>query len=163
MSVSTLAMFLLWHSTSTNEMSTFLFEMAGHRWATDLGADSYGLSGYWSKSSAHGNRYSYCTCSHLLLHAPVLYTSACTYCTCACSLAGKASPHAAPRPQEHPRPQHADGKMVMLSRFACCPSRLPKKYHYFSSMAQTSSRAGARRMIPPSVRSLHSTARRRTL
>ena len=52
------------------DAGTFLFEMAGHRWATDLGADSYGLSGYWSKSSAHGNRYSYCTCSRLLLHPP---------------------------------------------------------------------------------------------
>ena len=53
------------------DAGTFLFEMAGHRWATDLGADSYGLSGYWSKSSAHGNRYSYCTCAcSLLLHAP---------------------------------------------------------------------------------------------
>ena len=49
------------------DAGTFLFEMAGHRWATDLGADSYGLSGYWSKSSAHGNRYSYCTCARLLL------------------------------------------------------------------------------------------------
>jgi len=48
------------------DAGTFLFEMAGHRWATDLGADSYGLSGYWSKSSAHGNRYSYCTCARLL-------------------------------------------------------------------------------------------------
>ena len=23
------------------------------------------------------------------------------------------------------------GKVVMLSRFACCPSRSPQKYHYF--------------------------------
>jgi hypothetical protein len=37
----------------------FVFEMAGKRWAVDLGADSYGLSGYWDKSASHGHRYSY--------------------------------------------------------------------------------------------------------
>ena len=26
---------------------------------------------------------------------------------------------------------HLGGKIVMLCRFACCPSRLPKKHHYF--------------------------------
>ena len=41
------------------DAGTFVLEMAGHRWATDLGADSYGLEGYWDKSSAHGKRYSF--------------------------------------------------------------------------------------------------------
>ena len=41
------------------DAGTFIFEMEGHRWAVDLGADSYGLSGYWDKSAAAGKRYSY--------------------------------------------------------------------------------------------------------
>ena len=38
---------------------TFIFDAAGERWSEDLGADSYGLPGYWTKSSAFGRRYSY--------------------------------------------------------------------------------------------------------
>ena len=41
------------------DAGSFVFEMAGHRWASDLGADSYGLPGYFTKSAAHGKRYSY--------------------------------------------------------------------------------------------------------
>ena len=41
------------------DAGSFVFEMAGHRWAVDLGSDSYGLPDYFSKSSAHGKRYSY--------------------------------------------------------------------------------------------------------
>jgi hypothetical protein len=38
---------------------SFVFDMAGHRWAVDLGSDSYGLPSYFDKSAAHGKRYSY--------------------------------------------------------------------------------------------------------
>lgn len=41
------------------DAGTFVFEMLGLRWAVDQGAGSYGLPGYWDKSSAHGKRYSY--------------------------------------------------------------------------------------------------------
>ena len=41
------------------DAGTFVFEMAGVRWAQDLGADSYGLPNYFSKSAAHGKRFSY--------------------------------------------------------------------------------------------------------
>lgn len=34
----------------------FVLDWMGKRWAADLGADSYGLSGYWDKSSAFGHR-----------------------------------------------------------------------------------------------------------
>ena len=37
----------------------------GARWACDLGAASYGLPGYWDKSTANGHRYS-CVMSHHL-------------------------------------------------------------------------------------------------
>jgi hypothetical protein len=38
---------------------SFVLEMGGQRWAVDLGADSYGLKGYWLRSSSKGSRYSY--------------------------------------------------------------------------------------------------------
>ena len=38
---------------------TFVLEMGGERWAVDLGADSYGLKGYWSQESKPGARYSF--------------------------------------------------------------------------------------------------------
>ena len=41
------------------DAGSFVFEMEGHRWAIDLGSDSYGLPGYFTKSAAHGKRYSY--------------------------------------------------------------------------------------------------------
>jgi hypothetical protein len=37
----------------------FVLELGGQRWAEELGSDSYGLPGYFSKSAAHGKRYSY--------------------------------------------------------------------------------------------------------
>jgi hypothetical protein len=41
------------------DSGSFVLEMGGQQWAIDLGSDSYGLPGYFDKSSAHGKRYSY--------------------------------------------------------------------------------------------------------
>ena len=41
------------------DAGSWILEMGGARWAVDLGADSYGLPNYFSKSPAHGHRYSY--------------------------------------------------------------------------------------------------------
>jgi hypothetical protein len=41
------------------DAGTFVLEMAGERWAIDLGGGNYALKGYWDKGSKDGERYSY--------------------------------------------------------------------------------------------------------
>jgi hypothetical protein len=48
---------ILQPSRNKHQTQTPIFE--GARWAVDFGAASYGLPGYWDKSTAHGHRYSY--------------------------------------------------------------------------------------------------------
>ena len=41
------------------DAGTFVLDMAGQRWAVDLGGDNYALKGYWDYGTKDGQRYSY--------------------------------------------------------------------------------------------------------
>lgn len=54
------------------DLGSFVLEAMGVRWAVDLGADNYNLTGYWDKYSNDGQRWSYYRTNSLSHNVPLL-------------------------------------------------------------------------------------------